>query len=74
MGIIIILQRKNCSDDLVLFLEKKLKNVNEKYQVKKKKKLKNTDNINKLMNVLFVLSILHNMETLDTSKNKQQER
>ena len=33
MGIIIILQRKNCSDDLVLFLEKKLKNVNEKYQV-----------------------------------------
>lgn len=58
MGIIIILQRKNCSDDLVLFLEKKLKNVNEKYQVKKKKKLKNTDNINKLMNVLFVLSIL----------------
>ena len=37
MGIIIILQRKNCSDELVLFLEKKLKNVNVKYQVKKKR-------------------------------------
>lgn len=58
IGIIIILQREKCSDDLVLFLEKKLNNVNEIYENRKKKKIKNADNINKLMNVLFVFSIL----------------
>mgnify|MGYP007047907008 CR=1 FL=1 len=58
IGIIIILQREKCSDDLVLFLEKKLNNVNEIYENRKNKKIKNADNINKLMNVLFVFSIL----------------